>query len=97
MFSDSVFNHVLSQISDNVEVVRNEYRANEVVARGEQSLEDNVKEYIQSHDVTFKLPLGESTVSVGTRNLDSDELDIKLKFSESSGVQEGNMKSISTQ
>lgn len=36
---------------------------------------------MQSHDVTFKLPF-ESQVTLGARNLDSDEIDLKVKFSE---------------
>lgn len=58
-------------------------------ARGETSFEDNVKEYLQSHDVTFKLPLGGSSVTVGARNLDDNELNFNLKFSDATGVQEG--------
>lgn len=81
------------QISDDVEVIRNEYRANEVSARSEQSLEDKVQEYIQSHDVTFKLPF-ESEVTLGARNLDSDELNLKLKFSEEARGKKSKLKKI---
>lgn len=59
--------------------------------RSDASLEDNIEEYLQSHDVTFKLPVEGSSVTVGARNLDQDELDLKFRFSESgNGVQEGN-------
>lgn len=73
-----------------MEVTRNEYRANEVSARGASSIEDRVQEYIQSHDVTFKLPLG-SQVTLGARNLDNDEISLNVKFDQETGraVQEG--------
>lgn len=81
------------QISDDVEVTRNDYRANEVSSRGEQSLEERAEEYIQSHDVTFKLPF-ESQVTLGARNLDSDELNLKLKFSEEARGKKSKLKKI---
>lgn len=67
-----------------MEVTRNEYRANEVSARGSSSIEDKIQEYLQSHDVTFKLPLG-SQVTLGARNLDTDEIDLKVKFDDETG------------
>lgn len=92
-YKGNIIKYFCSQISDNVEVVRNEYRAYEVNdARSEPSFEDSVKQYLQSHDVTFKLPLGESSVTVGARNLDNGEMNFKLKFSEATGVQEGYSK-----
>lgn len=71
------------QLTDNVEVTRNSFRANEVSARGEGSLDENVEDYLKSHDVTVRLPIVGSAVMIGARNLDSDELDLKLKFSDS--------------
>lgn len=62
-----------------MEVSRNSYNGNEVTSRSENSIEDNVEEYIKKHDVTFKLPL-ESKITLGARNLDSDEVDLKLNF-----------------
>lgn len=44
-------------------------------------LEESVEEYLKSHDVTFKLPIVDSKVTLGARNLDNDELDVKLNFS----------------
>lgn len=66
-----------------MEVTRNSFRANEVSARSEGSLDENVEDYLKSHDVTVKLPIVGSTVTIGARNLDADELDLKLKFSDS--------------
>ncbi|KAF2893999.1 hypothetical protein ILUMI_12177 [Ignelater luminosus] len=86
---DSFFKKDSFQITENVEVTRNSFRGNEVSGRSDASLEENIQEYLQSHDVTFKFPVEGSSVTVGARNLDQDELDLKFRFSESgNGVQE---------
>lgn len=45
-------------------------------------LEENIEEYLKSHDVTFKLPIVGSKVTLGARNLDNEEVDLKVSFSE---------------
>ncbi|XP_063919187.1 uncharacterized protein LOC135134436 [Zophobas morio] len=65
-------------IGDDVEVSRNSYQPNEITSRSENSIEDTVEEYMKSHDVTFNLP--GTKVTVGARNLDSEELDFKVNF-----------------
>ena len=72
------------QVSDDVEINRNSYRSNEVTSRSEMTLDKTIEEYVKSHDVTFNLPMLESKVTLGARNLDDDELDVKLSFSDSS-------------
>lgn len=69
-------------------MTRNSFRSNEVSDRSDSTLEDNVQDYLQSHDVTFKLPEGAS-VTVGAKNLNQDEVDLKLRLSDSdsNGVQ----------
>lgn len=67
-------------------LTRNTYESNKI-GRGEESIEDKVEEYVKSHDAKFELPLVGSTVTLATSNLDQDQLDIKLKFSDSSEVQ----------
>lgn len=69
-------------MSESVEVNRNSYRSNDVQARSEMGLEENVEEYMKSHDVTFKLPIVGTKVTLDARNLDSEELDLKLSFSD---------------
>lgn len=69
-------------MSDNVEINRNSYRSNDVSARSENGLEGNVEEYIKSHDATFTLPIAGAKVTLGARNLDNDEIDLKVSFSE---------------
>lgn len=75
------------QLSENVEINRNSYRSNDVSARSENGLEENVEEYIKSHDATFTLPIAGTKVTLGARNLDNDEIDLKVSFTEGSEVQ----------
>lgn len=82
----TIANLFLLQLSEAVEITRNSYRANEVSARGDGSIENNVEEYIKSHDATFKLP-AVGSVTLAARNLDNDEIDFKINFG--NGVQEG--------
>lgn len=70
------------QLTDDVEINRNSYRSNDVSARSEMGFEETVEEYLKSHDVTFKLPLVDSKITLGARSLDNDELDVKVKFSD---------------
>lgn len=67
-------------------LTKNSYQRN-TIGRSEGSIEDKVEEYVKSHDAKFELPIVGSTVTLATSNLDQDELDIKLKFSDSSEVQ----------
>lgn len=67
-------------------LTKNSYESNKI-GRSDGSIEDKVEEYVKSHDAKFELPLVGSTVTLATSNLDQDELDIKLKFSDSSEVQ----------
>lgn len=68
-----------------MEVKRNN-NDNVVVGRSSESLEENIENYVKTHDVTFKLPVIGS-VTLGARNLDSDELDLKLDFKSDNEVQ----------
>lgn len=63
-------------------LTRNSYQTNSI-GRSQESFEDKVEEYIKSHDAKLELPIVDSTVTLGTSNLDNDELDIKLKFTNS--------------
>lgn len=65
-----------------MEISRNSYRSNDVSGRSEQGIEDHVEEYIKSHDATFALPIAGARVTLGARNLDSDEVDLKVSFGE---------------
>ncbi|KAK4875294.1 hypothetical protein RN001_011716 [Aquatica leii] len=86
-FLDGFFKKDSYQILDNININRNGFHANEISGRSDASLEDNVQDYIQSHDVTFKLPFEGSSVTVASGNLDKDEIDLKLRLSDSGSVQ----------
>lgn len=77
------------QLSDSVEINKNSYRSNDILARSEASVGAKIENYIKSHDVTFKFPIVDSEVTVDARNLDSDSLDVKLKFNSATGAVEG--------
>ncbi|KAK9890828.1 hypothetical protein WA026_012174 [Henosepilachna vigintioctopunctata] len=87
-FLNNIFQMDNYKISDSVQVNRNDYRSNDVSARSQESIADKVENYIKSHDVTFKFPIVDSEVTVGARNLDSDSLDVKLRFNSGTEVVE---------
>ncbi|KAG5893950.1 hypothetical protein JTB14_009697 [Gonioctena quinquepunctata] len=74
------------QVSEDVEVKRNDAEESEVSGRS-GDYEGRIEKYIKTHDVTFKVPVV-GTVRLGARNLDSDELDFSLQFG-GKGVEEG--------
>lgn len=43
-------------------------------------MEAKLEQYVKSHQVSFEVPLTGSTVTLGGRNLDNDELDLKVKL-----------------
>lgn len=46
----------------------------------ERDLVDAVGDYLQEHDVTIDLPLGDAKVTVSSRNLANDELSLNVKL-----------------
>lgn len=70
---------------------RNDYQTNEVEGRSDNSLEATVEEYIKTHDVTFKLPIVGSTLTFAGRNLDQNEVDLKVNFNDGSQVEGKNL------
>nr|XP_021186568.2 uncharacterized protein LOC110373584 isoform X1 [Helicoverpa armigera] len=76
---DSIFKKDTFQISDAVEVTKNG-AANDVSARSTGDFFDSIENFIQSHDVTFKLPIADTQITVSPRNLDNDELSLNVKF-----------------
>lgn len=71
-----------------MEVTRNSYTAqDELTGRSSgASFLDTLREYIASHDVTFKLPL-DSSVRVSSRNIDDEELSFDVKFGQGRAVE----------
>ncbi|KAI4461714.1 hypothetical protein MML48_5g00002982 [Holotrichia oblita] len=82
-FLDNIFQKDSFKLSDNVEINRNSYRSNEITSRSDTNLEDKIEEYVKSHDFNFKLPFG-SSVTLDAKNLDLDQMNLKLSFSDSS-------------
>lgn len=61
-------------------MTRNSYSLNDVTSRGEDSIEDHIEDYLKTHDATFKLPIFDTKIELGARNLDNGELDLKVNF-----------------
>ncbi|XP_046973068.1 uncharacterized protein LOC124539764 isoform X2 [Vanessa cardui] len=76
---DSIFKKDTFQITDDVEVSKNG-AGNEATGRSTGDFMDSIENYIQSHDVTFALPIADTKITVSPRNLDSDELSLNIKF-----------------
>ena len=74
----------MSQLFDDVEIKRND-----VTAKSEAGIEEKVADFMKIHDATFKLPIIGTEVTLQGKNLDQDEVDLKINFSDSSEV-EGN-------
>ncbi|XP_022917873.1 uncharacterized protein [Onthophagus taurus] len=85
-FMENMFQKDTYRISDHVTINRNTYRSNEIEARS-SSFDEKIENYMKSHDVTFDLPLVNSKITLEGRNLDEDELNLKLSFSNPNEVQ----------
>ncbi|XP_023937335.1 uncharacterized protein LOC112045404 isoform X2 [Bicyclus anynana] len=76
---DSIFKKDTFQISDAVEVTKND-ASNDATGRSSGDFMDSIENYIQSHDVTFQMPIADTKITVSPRNLDNDELSLNIKF-----------------
>lgn len=61
--------------------------------RSMDTLEGKLEQYVKSHQVSFEVPLTDSTITLGGRNLDNDELDLTVKLNSKSEL-EGKIYSI---
>ncbi|XP_053619535.1 uncharacterized protein Osi19 isoform X2 [Plodia interpunctella] len=82
---DTIFKKDTFQISEAVEVTKNG-ASNDVTGRSSGDFIDTIESYIQSHDVSFQLPLADTKVTVSPRNLDQDELSLNIKFGSQDGA-----------
>ncbi|XP_039955561.1 uncharacterized protein LOC120771561 [Bactrocera tryoni] len=95
-FLDTVINNDNYKFGD-VEVRSNGYQPAAVDANSarsndeERDIVDAVGDYLQGHDVTMDLPLGDAKVTVSSRNLANDELSLNVKLA-GDGVVEGKGK-----
>lgn len=68
------------QITDDIEVRSNSYaQINE--QRSEQGVLEKVENYVQSHDLTMNLPIAGAKITLSPRNLNQEELNFKIQFS----------------
>ncbi|RZF49134.1 hypothetical protein LSTR_LSTR008420 [Laodelphax striatellus] len=83
------------QVSDNVSVEKNSESVveseqdNETNAPSGRGFLDEAEEYVKSHDLVVRLPkmLGGARLSFSSRNMDMDEVSMKLKLQDESGVE----------
>lgn len=76
----SVIIFTTSQLTDDVEVRHNGYSNNDVSGRSDAGILETVENYVQSHDVTFGFPIAGAKVTVSPRNINDEELNLKIKF-----------------
>lgn len=83
-FLDSVFKQDNYKLFEDVEVRQNGNAADqaetEARAAQDQTIVDTVERYIESHDVTFSVPAAAAKVTVSPRNINDNELNLKIKF-----------------
>ena len=70
---------------EDVEVRKNDFVANADSARSESGIMESIEQYIESHDVTFNVPTVDAKVTVSPRNINDDELSLKIKFANTKG------------
>lgn len=75
------------QFSDYVEIQENGQKFEGRSSDVESSLED----YLKTHDAVFKLPF-DSTVSLTARNLENEEIDLKLNLGQVEGTNQNQLK-----
>lgn len=75
-------NILLSQLFDDLEIKRND-----VTGKSGAGIEEKVADFMKVHDATFKLPIIGTEVTLQGKNLDQDEVDLKINFSDSTDVQ----------
>lgn len=69
---------------------KNGFVSDDNTARGETDAVDVIEKYIESHDVTFSVPIADAKVTVSPKNLNNNELSFNVKyFNEGNGVAEG--------
>lgn len=85
-YPDSFDNYKFIQIFD-VDIMQNQV----LPQRDGRSIEDELEDYMKSHDFTIPLSGLGSSVTLEGRRLDNDELSLKLKYdTEEKGEVEGN-------
>lgn len=69
---------------------KNDFVGNDNTARSETDAVDVIEKYIESHDVTFSVPIADAKVTVSPKNLNNNELTFNVKyFNEGKSATEG--------
>ncbi|KAJ8952338.1 hypothetical protein NQ318_017232 [Aromia moschata] len=79
-FLDTILQGDYFNLPGKVEFAPNGYRSTDVSKRSDASLEDGIEELLKSYDIKLGLPTG-GTVTVDSRSLDKEELNVKFEFS----------------
>lgn len=80
------------QLFDDTEVRKNDFVCDDNTARGAADAVDVIEKYIESHDVTFSVPMADAKVTVSPKNLNNNELTFNVKyFNEGKSATEGKM------
>lgn len=91
-FLDSILKQDSYKMFENVEVRENGFVAKESGARSaeEETIVDSIEKYVESHDVSFNVPAAGAQITVSPKNINDDELSLKIKFApEGRSVGEG--------
>lgn len=73
----------VQQVSDNIELVRNDAVVTTARSAGQSDMLDEIENYISTHDVVAKLPfeyMQGASLKISPRNLDNDELTVSIKL-----------------
>lgn len=55
---------------------------NDEQSRSTTSVFDKLERYVESHDVTFDVPIADAKITVSPKHVNEDELNVKIKFNE---------------
>lgn len=65
-----------------MEIHGNGLTYNENDARSDTGVFDKLERYVESHDVTFNVPIADAKITVSPKHVNEDELNVKIKFNE---------------
>lgn len=91
-FLDSVFKQGDYKLFENVEVRQNGaiHAENQARSAAGETVVDSIEKYVESHDVTFNVPAAGASITVSPKNINDDELSLKINFApEGRSVGEG--------
>lgn len=82
-FLDTIFKKDNYQLFNDVEVRQNGFTGDDNSARSaDEGIAGTIEQYIASHDVIFNVPVADAKITVSPRNINEDELSLKIKFAD---------------